>query len=256
MAGSQREAGDEPVLELLRHAPMEVVGRITWSSNATFLVELGGEATAAAQSGAAQNGLAGNGLFAIYKPERGERGLWDFPQGLWKREVAAYELSRWLGWDLVPPTVERYDAPVGAGSLQHWVDALAEEHYFTLLEDPRNRDTLQAIALFDLVVNNADRKAGHCLAGVDGRLWAIDHGVCFHEEPKLRTVIWDFAGEPLPGSLVADLAELARGEVPETVARQLGGRELEALVRRAKAVRSRRRFPHPVGDFPYPWPLI
>lgn len=248
MLGGAQGAGGEAELARLRSAPIEVVGRITWSSNATFLVQLGGSRSA--------EGDGGDTNFGIYKPERGERPLWDFPPALWRREVAAYELSRWLGWDLVPPTVARQEAPLGPGSLQQWVDARPEEHYFTLLEDPANQDTLRTVALFDLVVNNADRKAGHCLAGTDGRIWAIDHGVCFHADPKLRTVIWDFAGGPVPGALLADLAELARGELPPQVEGLLDERELEALVRRAKGLRNRRRFPNPVGEFPYPWPLI
>ena len=144
---------------------------------------------------------------AVYKPARGERSLWDFPDGLYRREVAAYELSEALGWGLVPPTVVRDDGPFGPGSLQLFVEADYEQHYFTLLDDGgHDEDVLRAICAFDIVANNADRKSGHVLRGPDGRLWAIDHGLCFHRQPKLRTVIWDFADEAVPGEpILADL---------------------------------------------------
>ena len=144
---------------------------------------------------------------AVYKPARGERPLWDYPSGLYRRERAVYLVSEALGWGLVPPTILR-DGPMGPGSLQQFVPADFREQYFSLLERPEHHDALRAICLFDLVVNNGDRKAGHCLLGEDGHLWAIDHGLCLHEEPKLRTVIWDFAGEPFPPSAVEDLTRL------------------------------------------------
>jgi uncharacterized repeat protein (TIGR03843 family) len=195
-------------------------------------------------------------VLAIYKPVKGERPLWDFPRGLWKREVAAYELSAFLGWGIVPPTTARRDAPLGPGSLQHCVDALFDEHYFTLLEVAEHRRDLRRIAVFDAVVNNADRKSGHCLVDREGRIWGIDHGLCFHAQPKLRTVIWDFAGEEIDEELLAGLAPLAAGLVPDAVTKLLGPEETRALTARAAALRATARFPEPSVDFPYPWPLV
>ena len=211
-----------------------------WSSNGTFLVTVR---------------LDGVGHSAIYKPHRGERPLWDFPHGLFLREVAAYELSTALGWDVVPETVLREDAPLGVGSLQWFVDADFEQHYFTLVEDPRWHDDLRRMAVFDLIANNADRKSGHCLVG-DGRVWGIDNGLCFHVQPKLRTVIWDFGGEPIPDGLRSDAARLAANP-PATLEGLLDGAEIEVLVGRAAAVSRLAEFPDPGPENrPYPWPLV
>jgi uncharacterized repeat protein (TIGR03843 family) len=211
-----------------------------WSSNATFL------ATAT---------LDGVSLNAVYKPRRGERPLWDFPDGLFQREVAAYQLSVALGWDLVPETILRSDAPLGLGSLQRFVDADFEQHYFTLLEDPRHHRALQAMAAFDLVANNADRKGGHCLLDGDGHVWGIDHGLCFHVQPKLRTVIWDFSREPVPGELLDGLERLA-GCPPRALENLLDEAEREALLHRAARVVRLGVYPDPGQGRPYPWPLV
>ena len=212
-----------------------------WSSNNTFLVSL------------CHNGVE---MGAIYKPGDGERPLWDFPSGLYQREVAAWRLSEFLSWSLVPETVLRPDAPLGAGSLQRFVEADFSEHYFTLLERPENRAQLLRIAVFDLLLNNADRKSGHCLLGQDGRIWAIDNGLSFHSEPKLRTVIWDFAGEPVPEELLGDVERLAE-TVPEDVAELLDRGEPAALRRRAQAVLAHPQLPSPDPERrPYPWPLV
>src|SRR5712691_10814787 len=145
-------------------------------------------------------------VLAVYKPRDGETPLWDFPEGtLCRREVAAYVLSRSLGWPSIPPTVLR-EGPHGPGSVQQFIRFDPTEHFFTLRET--RLDDFRAVAAFDVVVNNADRKGGHCLLGEDGTIWLIDHGVCFAVEPKLRTVIWDFAGDPLPESLCRDLGRL------------------------------------------------
>src|SRR5207253_341762 len=181
-------------LSVLRHGDIEIQGRMPWSSNSTFLVTL-------CHEGAQMN--------AVYKPHKGERPLWDFPDGLYRREVAAYELSEELGWRLVPGTLVRKEAPSGPGSLQRFVEADFEQHYFTLLEDPTTHDWLRAMCTFDLLANNADRKSGHCLLTEDGHIWGIDHGLCFHEDPKLRTVIWEFAGEPVPDELMNAVARFA-----------------------------------------------
>ena len=232
---------DPAVLDVLCSGDVSVEGRMPWSSNNTFLVSVC---------------HAGTELGAVYKPGRGERPLWDFPSGLYQREAAAWELSDALGWGLVPETVLRTDAPLGAGSLQRFVDADFSEHYFTLVEDPAHHDQLRQIAVFDLLLNNADRKSGHCLLGQDGRIWAIDNGLSFHVEPKLRTVIWDFAGEPVPGHLLEAIARLAEG-VPGPVARLLDEDERAALLLRARAVLDHPRLPAPHPDRrPYPWPLV
>jgi len=211
-----------------------------WSSNATFLVKVG---------------LDGDECAAIYKPHQGERPLWDFPDGLYAREVAAYSVSTALGWGVVPETILRDDLPHGRGSLQRFVDADFAQHYFTLVEDEAWHDELRRMAVFDLLINNADRKSGHCLVA-EGRLWGIDHGLCFHVQPKLRTVIWDFGGTPIPEDLKADAARLA-GSLPADLCDLLSASELEVLARRSEVVSQIDMFPNPDPDErPYPWPLV
>ncbi|MGA3221911.1 MAG: SCO1664 family protein [Acidimicrobiales bacterium] len=257
-------AGHRPLLATLSSGEIELRGRLPWSSNATFLVAVRpppgvpGPTTRRPAKGARSPEPGGGAppVLAIYKPARGERPLWDFPRGLWKREVAAYELSRFLGWGIVPPTTARPDGPLGPGSLQYFVDALFDEHYFTLLETPDHRRDLRRIAVFDVVANNADRKSGHCLIDREGHIWGIDHGLCFHAEPKLRTVIWDFAGEKIEKDLLASLGTMAAGSVPEALTRLLGDEEIGALRARAAALLASARFPEPSADFPYPWPLV
>jgi uncharacterized repeat protein (TIGR03843 family) len=233
-------AGAPRTLELLRNGHLEVKGRLPWSSNGTFLVDacLGEEQT-----------------MAVYKPLRGERPLWDYPPGLYRREVAVYVVSEALGWGLVPETVVREDGPLGPGSVQRFVPSHFEEHYFTLLERPEHHEALRTIGLFDLVINNGDRKSGHCLLGEDDRIWAIDHGLCLHEEPKLRTVIWDFAGQPLPADRVDDVARLAASPPPELHS-LLEPDEIEALGARAAHVVRRPIFPVIRSTRAYPWPLV
>ena len=225
-------------LDALADADVTVEGRLPWSSNLTFLVS-----------------LDGGRLRAVYKPLRGEQPLWDFPGGLYRREVAAYALSEALGWGLVPPTVAREDGPFGEGSLQLFVEADYEQHYFTLLEEERFGGVLRAMCAFDVVANNADRKSGHVLRGTDDRLWGIDHGLCFHPSPKLRTVIWDFAGDAVPAPLLDDLVALA-GNVPDDLGRLLSAAELERMVERIGDLGRTGTFPGPDGDRPYPWPLV
>jgi len=256
----ERPPEPEP-LDLLLTGEIEVKGRLPWSSNGTFLVDLShdGQAGTGSHTGSdAETGSVGGGR-AVYKPGAGERALWDYPTGLFRRERAVYVLSEALGWGLVPETVLR-DGPLGPGSLQRFVAADFQEHYFTLLERPEHHDVLQAICLFDLLVNNGDRKSGHCLLGTDGRVWAIDHGLCLHDEPKLRTVIWDFAGRPFPPERVDDVARLAAAP-PEELRRLLSRNEVAALVARAKGLVRRPSFP-PVGShgsrnhWAFPWPLV
>ena len=173
-----------------------------------------------------------------------------------RREVAAYELSEALGWGWCPPTVLR-DGPLGEGSVQRFVDADFSEHYFTLLEDERHDDAFRRLCAFDLVANNTDRKGGHCLLDEDGRIWAIDNGLCFHDEFKVRTVIWDFAGEPLPERRRSPTCSAA-GRRPARRARR-PARRLRAR-RRAdpgrRPARSPGRFPHDPTGHRYPWPLV
>ncbi len=230
------------VLEVLRTGEVTILGRMPWSSNATLLVEVG---------------AGPDCLRAVYKPRRGERPLWDFPAGLDRREVASYELSRWLGWDLVPETVLREDGlPLGVGSLQRFVPFDVEAHYFTLVEDEDRHDALRTICAFDLVANSADRKGGHCLAGDDGRVWAVDNGLTFHCETKLRTVIWEFGGEPVPEPLLADLARVADEGPPPALDGLLDGAERDAVVARAERVVRGGRFPVDTTGRRYPWPLV
>jgi uncharacterized repeat protein (TIGR03843 family) len=228
-------------LTLLARGEVELEGRLPWSSNATFVVDL------------CLEGAAGR---AVYKPYRGERDLWDFPDGIFTREVAAYVVSEALGWGIVPETIAREDGPYGVGSYQRFVEADFSQHYFTLLEDERHHPTLRAIAAFDLLANNADRKSGHCIVDGDGRIWGIDHGLCFHEEPKLRTVIWDFAGEPIPDDLLGDIDRFATDQ-PAALTALLDGAERAALARRAAAVVRSGHYPDPdPSRRPYPWPLV
>lgn len=226
-------------LSLLALGEIEVKGRMPWSSNGTFLVGL-------CQGDAAAD--------AVYKPLRGERPLWDFPPGLYRREIAAYRVSEALGWGIVPETVVRREAPLGEGSLQLFVEADFSHHYFTLVDHEEHHDQLRRIAVFDLLANNADRKSGHCLLGASGHVWAIDHGVCFHSQPKLRTVIWDFVGEPLDERLRADVARVAAD--PPMLDDLLAPLEVAAFARRASIVSELERFPDPGPDRPYPWPMV
>lgn len=225
---------------LVEHGDLEVLGRMPWSSNATYLCE--------ARCGE-------DAVRAIYKPRRGERPLWDFPSGLDHREVAAYQLSEALGWDLVPFTVLR-DGPLGRGSVQLFVDADFEQHYFTLYEDDAHHPALRTMCAFDLIGNNTDRKSGHVLLGLDGRIRGIDHGVMFHHEFKLRTVIWEFGGEAIPAPLLTAADALASAELPDGLAALLDTFERDALRTRARALVDAGRFPIDETGRRYPWPLV
>ncbi|MBI2528701.1 MAG: SCO1664 family protein [Candidatus Rokubacteria bacterium] len=235
-----RVSAGPTALDLLTRGGITVKGRLPWSSNATFLVELT---------------LEGETASAVYKPERGERPLWDFPPGLFKREIAAYHLSEALGWGLVPLTVER-EGPFGAGSLQLFVPADFEQHYFTLVERAEHHPRLRLICAFDLLANNADRKSGHCLLGPDGAIHAIDNGLCFSAEPKLRTVIWDFAGQPVPPAILGDVGRLVDAELRPPLAVLLAPAEQEALLARGRTLIAEGRFPAQSGGRDYPWPLV
>lgn len=200
-------------------------------------------------------------LLAIYKPREGETPLWDFPRGtLYRREVAAYHLSRVLGWPLIPPTVAR-EGPAGIGSVQLFIEHEPAKHYFVLREERQHWPQLQRLCLFDAIANNADRKAGHCLIDADGHIWGIDNGLCFHVQPKLRTVIWDWADEPIPSPVLRELhraiARLREGGAEVDALRSLiEPAEFAALVRRAGSLAGAGRFPVPGEARHYPWPLI
>ena len=228
--------------ELLRHGVVTVEGRVAGSSNQALLVTVT---------------LEGVSALACYKAQAGERPLWDFDDGLWRREVAAWELDQVLGTDLVPTTIAREDLPFGVGSLQWWVDDATDDHYFTLREKEDLLPWFTDLCAFDVVANNADRKGGHIL--FDGeRCWAIDNGLCFHEEQKLRTVIWEYAEEALPDRLLEPLARLAQGETGQ-LGYYLSAGEVAAVTRRAHDLVEASCFPTPNDDSdwpPYPWPLI
>ncbi len=232
---------DERVLGVLAEGAVEIVGRIVPSSNLALLVEVGTGVDA---------------LAAVYKPLIGERPLWDFEPGLHRNEAAAYVLSDWLGWDLVPPTIVRYDAPAGVGSLQAYIDSDPSEHYFTLYDRaPETRAQLRALAAFDVVANNADRKSGHVLRDADGRIKGIDHGLCFAADDKLRTVVWDFAGEPVPPDLLARLGCLLK-DLPPGLDELITVTEVEALQGRVQRLLRTGVYPTDHSGRRVPWPLV
>jgi uncharacterized repeat protein (TIGR03843 family) len=229
----------------LAASELEVLGALPDSSNAALLVRCHGD---------------GEPVIAVYKPMRGEAPLWDFPDGtLHRREVAAYELSRSLGWPLIPATVLR-DGPFGVGSVQRFVRFDPAEHFFTM--ELERADIFRRVALFDLVANNADRKAGHCLLGEDGDVWMIDHGLCFSVDPKLRTVIWSFIDEPISAGALADIRRAAEdlaagGALAQTLGALLEPEEVTTTLARAEALVALGRFPEPEpGVRPFPWPPI
>ena len=231
--------------QILRDGDVDVLGRMPWSSNATFLVNLS---------------LGNDELLAIYKPQRGERPLWDFPRGtLCHREVAAYEISRALGWDIVPDTVLR-DGPAGVGMMQRFVEHDPDEHYFTLLSE--HGDVFRRMAVYDIIINNTDRKGGHCLRALDdGHIFGIDHGVSMHTQWKLRTVIWDFAGESIPPSVCHDVHAFAdvlhEREFAATMRELLDTFEVDALRARVDHLLATGVLPEPDRDYhSYPWPTI
>ena len=228
-------------LTLLGTADIAVLGRMPYSSNATFLVDLvvGDEVPAQ----------------AIYKPERGEQPLWDFPGSLYMREIGAFLLSEQLGWGHVPPTIE-VDGPAGIGSIQLFIPSKFDEHYFTLLDDEQWHEAFKEICAFDFVCNNTDRKAGHVLLGEDGELWAIDNGLSFHHEFKLRTVIWDFAGDDLPQHVAEGLSRLLDDGITPELGERLTPFERDAVLTRARALLHSGEFPTDPTGRRYPWPMV
>jgi uncharacterized repeat protein (TIGR03843 family) len=239
-----REISLECTLTLLAEGEMKLLGLLPGSSNYTFLAHLSADTIDA---------------LAVYKPQRGERPLWDFADGtLCLREVAAFLLSQVLGWPRVPPTVLR-QGPHGLGAVQLYVDADPDAHYLTFAQ--KRPAEGQHIALFDFIANNADRKSGHCLLDSARRVWCIDHGITFHADYKLRTVIWEFGGQPIPATLLDDLRALESrlaqtGPETEGLARLLSPREMDALRQRLDYLLTTKTFPEPGPYRAIPWPPV
>ncbi|PSK93817.1 putative repeat protein (TIGR03843 family) [Haloactinopolyspora alba] len=263
------------VLSLLRDGELSVEGRLVVASNLTLL----GRVTHGEHSAR-----------CVYKPVDGERPLWDFPDGsLAAREVAAYELSEAAGWHVVPPTVLREDGPFGPGMCQLWIDQPEDERRWVDVVSPdavargwlpvleavdgdgepvvlvhADDPALRRMAVFDAVVNNADRKGGHVLAGLPGAdrtapVVGVDHGVCFHVEPKLRTVLWGWAGTELTPADVAELTALRSaldGDLDHTVRALLSTDEVTATAERVDRLLGDGRLPDPTGRMPVPWPVF
>jgi hypothetical protein len=230
-------------VELIGRGEMRLVGLMPRASNYTFLAEISAE---------------GRGIQVVYKPRSGEAPLWDFPQGtLCNREVAAYVLAEALGWPALPPTVIR-DGPHGEGAVQLFVESDPSHHFFTLRE--QRADDFRRFAAFDVIANNADRKSGHCLLDPDGTIWGIDHGVCFSLHARMRTVIWDFAGEPVPTEVLEDVRRVAgpllTGELREEMLQHLSKEEVDATAQRAEVLAESGRFPTPGPGRAYPWPPV
>ncbi|GAA4085603.1 SCO1664 family protein [Nonomuraea soli] len=235
---------DSETLELLTHGRMEVVGRLVEATNMTLYCSITLGATTAA---------------CVYKPVRGERPLWDFPDGtLAAREVAAFEVSRAIGWRIVPPTVHR-EGPFGPGMCQLWIDTEEETDLMALVRS--RHPALRRMAVFDAVVNNADRKGGHLLPQPDGHVYGVDHGVCFAVEDKLRTVLWQWRGKALTREALETLAALERdlesGGLGRRLRELLTLAEVEATWLRVRRLLDTGLHPYPSKDWPaVPWPPI
>jgi uncharacterized repeat protein (TIGR03843 family) len=234
------------ILDALQKGTLDLQGQFLSGSNYTFLGEL------------TYNDL---NFQVVYKPVRGEQPLWDFPHGsLARREVAAYLISEALGWNFVPPTILRKDGPLGSGSLQQYIDHDPNDHYFNF--EDKDRQRLRPVVIFDLLLNNADRKGGHILRDTQDELWLIDHGLCFHAEDKLRTVVWDFSGEDVPQDILSCVNRMAEqlkeGEKLYTeLLKYLRASEVTALCARARRISEIGRFPSPPASRrSYPWPPV
>ena len=232
----------DAALRLLADGEMALQGRLVAASNATFL----GTVT-----------LDGASVTCVYKPVRGERPLDDFPDAtLWKRERAAYLVSEATGWDIVPPTVTRDDGPFGAGMAQLWIDVDPDADVWRLVNAPDPR--LRRIALFDAAINNADRKGGHLLPAADGTLHGVDHGICFAAEPKLRTILWDWRGEPIAPDELTVLRSLRAtldGPLCQALQPLLAPAEMQAFEMRLDRILRTKVFPQPDPNrMAVPWP--
>lgn len=247
---------------LLQAGQLELLGILSGASNHTFLAKLwagsqGGLAGVDGRPAASRQDSGTGEQLVVYKPRRGETPLWDFPPGtLCRREVAACVVAEAGGWDFIPPTVLR-EGPLGMGAVQAYIEHDPSITAFGLVRT--HRADLKRIALFDLVANNADRKAGHILLDPEGKLWSVDHGLCFHEEPKLRTVLWDFIGEPVSPEdldLVLRLCSCLESGGPDDLERLLSPQEIDALWERARRVLDEKVYPPPETSRPYPWPPV
>ncbi len=231
-------------LELLSVGELEIEGRLTAASNATLYCSVSHDDLTAA---------------CVYKPEAGERPLWDFPDGtLAEREMAAYEVSAATGWQIVPPTVYR-DGPAGPGMVQLWIDEDDDVDLIALLREHDNAQ-LRQMAAFDAIINNTDRKGGHVLPAPSGAIYGVDHGVCFHTDDKLRTVLWQWSGQQLPGDIIETLTlirEQLRSELGSRLHELLTRAEVRATVRRVERLLTTGLHPEPSGDWPpVPYPPI
>ena len=236
----------EKILTALQKGDLTVTGQFMQSSNYTFL---------------SQVKYQNLEFQAVYKPQKGETPLWDFPEGtLCKREVAAYFLSENLGWDLVPPTVFRRKAPLGLGALQLYVDHDPNQHYFSF--DEINHQRLKPAVLFDLILNNADRKGGHILLDENNHLWLIDHGTTFHTDFKLRSVVWEFAGQEIPDNLLSTVEHLGQAlsnnaNIKKELLQMLSESEIHALQSRINILLQLKTFPFPDKNRrTIPWPPL
>jgi hypothetical protein len=230
----------DQLITAIQCGTFEIKGQFAFGSNYTFLVTVHHE---------------GREYPAVYKPTRGEQPLWDFPENtLAGREVAAYLVSEALGFHIVPFTTLRGDGPYGAGSLQQFIEYDPEYHYFNFSD--QDRQLLKPVVLFDLLCNNADRKGSHVFfENKTRKLYAIDHGICFHEDDKLRTVLWDFSGQKIPQDLLSRLS-LSRGLLTE-LERYLSPREISALCARVESILKRGVFPRQPRDRrAMPWPPL
>lgn len=235
------------VLEILQKGEVEAEhGMMRWSSNYTFLLSINHNDTS---------------VMAVYKPQKGERPLWDFPDGmLCKREVASFLTSEQLGWQIVPPTVLR-QGPHGLGSMQFFVEHDPELNYFEF--DDEKIPQMKRICVFDILVNNADRKGGHCLVDSQGHVWGIDHGITFNSSPKLRTVVWDYAGERIDDALLGDIERLCvevdntKSDYRQALNELVTEREIHAFQHRIQTLLKTRKYPQPGPGGPnYPWPPV
>lgn len=275
---------DRPDIELnraehmLRNGELSVIAQMPWSSNVTLMCDVAFEEQPAAKTAntqkpknpktstqatnsaddhsGSQRQMYGTEMLlqAIFKPATGERPLHDFPAGLYKREIAAYELSKQLGWQLIPPTVQ-VETEIGPGSLQLMVITDFSDHYFSLRDKKEHLSWLQKLCCFDVIANSTDRKSGHVLKDQKQTLWAIDNALSFHEIDKLRTVIWDFADQAIPAEVLSEV-ERCLDEGFEHLSQWLSEPELKATAKRCQKLIAKKRFPTDLSGRAWPWPLV